>query len=330
LYSVGRYVEAINHFLRESENLSNESISKSSISVNEQSVQDAVKLYEQAIELCDWAITYAAMQPLLSSQDYAALYYRKGNLFLMIPDKITKAFEDKNPLAQAIQSFDSAIERCPNMLNAHFNKGLALERSKQYEQALISYNNAIEIDPKHAGGVYVNKAELLSRLGRDEDALSTIDKHSLQDNTTPFALLTKGKVLQKIGCTTYPFECYQTALKISIQDPALSSQIEHFIELQRESIEVKKTVAQLNKEDTRTREIIERLHKVEQELAGSLLVSDQKYGELKSAFKSISADVSILTERVDVVTGQVDNMILTDTSHVGGLLGDDTEADQNP
>jgi tetratricopeptide (TPR) repeat protein len=50
----------------------------------------------------------------------------------------------------AIRSYDRAIEINPNYAEAYLNRGIAYRNLKDYQNAIRSYDRAIEINPNDA------------------------------------------------------------------------------------------------------------------------------------------------------------------------------------
>jgi len=50
-------------------------------------------------------------------------------------------------IEEAIQSYNKAIELNPNLAEIHYNKGVALFNLKKYNEAIESYNRSIELAP---------------------------------------------------------------------------------------------------------------------------------------------------------------------------------------
>ena len=64
---------------------------------------------------------------------------------------------------EAIASYDKAIEIDPKHAKAQRNKGLALNKLERYEDAITCYDKAIEIDQKDVKVLY-NKGFALNEL----------------------------------------------------------------------------------------------------------------------------------------------------------------------
>jgi len=76
---------------------------------------------------------------------------------------------------EAIASFDQAIELQPDHATAWYNRGIALKTLGQLEQAIASYDKAIELKPDDASA-WNNRRWVLDTLGRYEEALASCDK----------------------------------------------------------------------------------------------------------------------------------------------------------
>jgi len=91
-------------------------------------------------------------------------------------DMMKENYED------AIVQYDKAIELNPSFTSAWNNKGIALSRLKRYENAINCYDKAIEIDQNHANAWY-NKAKAFRDMGQ-----SCLDKAN-EDRTRAAKLI---------------------------------------------------------------------------------------------------------------------------------------------
>jgi tetratricopeptide (TPR) repeat protein len=66
---------------------------------------------------------------------------------------------------EAIINYKRAIELNPSNISALNNKGIALFRLKRYQEAIDSYDKAIEINPGHANA-WFNKAKAVRDLAQ--------------------------------------------------------------------------------------------------------------------------------------------------------------------
>lgn len=79
-----------------------------------------------------------------------------------------------NP-ALAAQLISKAISINPSDPSAHYNLGGAQKQLKQFEAALVSFNNAISLDRKYAAA-HFNRGYILAVLMNLDDALLSYDK----------------------------------------------------------------------------------------------------------------------------------------------------------
>ncbi len=75
----------------------------------------------------------------------------------------------------AIASYDKAIEIKPDKDEAWYNRGVALGNLGRYEDAIASYDQALEIKPDN-DAAWNNRGVALGNLGRFEEALASYDK----------------------------------------------------------------------------------------------------------------------------------------------------------
>jgi len=125
---------------------------------------------------------------------------------------------------ESLKAFDRAIELIPdndtrnlalawdgravalsNISNALEDAGRQNEAKASREEALESYDNAIELDPNFTGlEAQLNKADVLAELGRYNESLDAFDKliETLPANETLYAAMVledKGNVLEMMG-----------------------------------------------------------------------------------------------------------------------------------
>jgi len=81
--------------------------------------------------------------------------------------KAGNEFMVKQNYEDAIIQYDKAIELNPSLVSAWNNKGIALSRLKRFEDAIICYDKAIDLDQNHANAWY-NKAKAFRDLGQSK------------------------------------------------------------------------------------------------------------------------------------------------------------------
>lgn len=138
----------------------------------------------------------------------------------------------------AIGSYRKALEKRPGYWNAWFNLGKAMqkkadgmapppeqagqagkqgapaemarERARAYEEAIMAYDRALEIDPSH-NSTLNNKAVALRRLHRYEEALRTYDHQLGIDPMYAHAWHNKGTLLRLMGLPKEADRCIEVA-----------------------------------------------------------------------------------------------------------------------
>jgi tetratricopeptide (TPR) repeat protein len=118
----------------------------------------------------------------------------------------------------AIICFDKALEINPKNSSARENKGVAFSKLGRYEDAIVCYTKSLEIDPKSSNAWY-NKGIALYKLGRYEDAIICFDKALEIDPKNSNAWYSKGLALSKLGRDEEAMKCKEKAAEI---DPRYS------------------------------------------------------------------------------------------------------------
>lgn len=89
-----------------------------------------------------------------------------------------RAYYVQNSFDQAIEAFDGALKLQPGLVKAQDNLGLAYEGKNDLRSAEAAYRRAIDLSTSNGAPyieAYVNLADLLRRLGRNDEALSFLD-----------------------------------------------------------------------------------------------------------------------------------------------------------
>jgi len=94
----------------------------------------------------------------------------------------------------------------------HFETGLEFYEIKNYEQALVSYEKAIELDDNYSAP-WNGKGDIYDNLAKYDNALSCYDKAIQINEMSVDAWNGKGNVYRLIGDYTYALECFNKALE---------------------------------------------------------------------------------------------------------------------
>jgi Flp pilus assembly protein TadD len=96
---------------------------------------------------------------------------QKAELFFELGylQRVRKNYEE------AISSYDKAVEFKPDLHQAWYNRGISLGNLGRYEEAISSYDKAVEFKPDYYEA-WNNRGISLANLGRYEEAISSYDK----------------------------------------------------------------------------------------------------------------------------------------------------------
>ena len=114
---------------------------------------------------------------------------------------------------QAIASFDKALEFKPDDHQAWYNRGFALDDLGRFEEAIASYDKALEIKPDDHQAWY-NRGFALGNLGRFEQAIASYDRALEIKPDKHEAWNSRGIALGNLGRWAEAIASYDKALEI--------------------------------------------------------------------------------------------------------------------
>ncbi|AKV66074.1 TPR domain protein component of TonB system [Microcystis panniformis FACHB-1757] len=118
---------------------------------------------------------------------------------------------------QAIASFDRALEIKPDDHQAWYNRGIALKNLGRFEQAIASFDRALEIKPDDHEAWY-NRGVALGNLGRFEQAIASYDRALEFKPDYPDAWNNRGIALHNLGRFEQAIASWDRAIKINSND----------------------------------------------------------------------------------------------------------------
>ncbi len=162
--------------LTTSAQLSSEKLIRQGVALHDKGrYKDAIKCYEEALKVnpSSMSAVYEMSLSYLHLKDYdKALRYSgrviTGNFQPLLMDAyIVKgtALANQNKIADAINTFNEAVEKCGDEYLLHFNLGLSYFNGKNNEMAIRHLQKAIEIDATHASA-FLLYAYALNDMGR--------------------------------------------------------------------------------------------------------------------------------------------------------------------
>ena len=151
-------------------------------------IQDAIRLYLKILE---------------NKKNDSQLLYLLGTAYIQIGNTNL-----------GIEQLKKSIFLKPENLFAHSNLGNAFKDLKRYEDAIASYNKAIEIDINYAE-IHNNKGNALKSLERYNEAIESYDKAIKIKSDYAFAYNNKGNALKNLERYDEAIESYDKAIKIN-------------------------------------------------------------------------------------------------------------------
>lgn len=165
---------------------------------------------------------YVAAMSSFAQQDYAASLAELNFLVKLNPDypKVweRKGFVEYNlgQYGEAQKSFEKALEKDKNSVEAITNLAVVMYADKQYETALQHTQKAINIDNTYDFAWYQQSLILLEQ-GNGNEALLSINKAIRLNEKNPVYITSKGVVLAKLGRFDDALVAAQEALDIDAQ-----------------------------------------------------------------------------------------------------------------
>ena len=104
---------------------------------------------------------------------------------------------EANHYEEALLAYERAIQLNRNYTVAYYYKGAVLYYLRRYEEALLAYERAIRLNPDYAN-TYIGKGLVLAKLNRYDAALATYEQAIQRDPTKHRAHHSKGQALNKL------------------------------------------------------------------------------------------------------------------------------------
>lgn len=130
----------------------------------------------------------------------------KGDSFLFWLKGYVLLYEGTDDLEEAIGSFNKAIEIDPDNAFAWEFKAIALRSLGRYEEAIECYDKSIEFDPLDYSAIF-SRSVLLERLGKQEEALDYYSLATKIDSTNTLAWEAKANLLESMQRFDEAEEC---------------------------------------------------------------------------------------------------------------------------
>jgi tetratricopeptide (TPR) repeat protein len=161
-----------------------------------------------------------------------------------------RAFYNQNNYDDAILAFDKALELDPQYIDAWKGKGSAYLHQQEYYEAILAFDKALELDPQLTL-VWSNKGLAHFALGQlmYEEALQAYDKALELDPEDAYAWQGKGTVLICMGRDEEAMQAYNKSLELFIGIKNQSLLVGDELEAARAWDSIGTTLSSLGKED---------------------------------------------------------------------------------
>ena len=83
--------------------------------------------------------------------------------------------QEEGNYEQAILEYTNAIELDPNFADAYYNRGIAYKNKGEFDNAIADYSRAIELDPNHTWAYY-NRGNAYILKGEFDNAIADFNK----------------------------------------------------------------------------------------------------------------------------------------------------------
>jgi len=132
---------------------------------------------------------------------------------LIVFNILGSALQGQGKLQEAVESYNSAIQLKPDFAETYNNRGIALKKIGQMERAVKSYEKAIQLKPDYAEA-YNNRGNALKEIGQNERAVKSYEKAIQLKPDFAEAYSNRGNALEAIGQLEQAVESYNSAIQL--------------------------------------------------------------------------------------------------------------------
>ncbi len=151
----------------------------------------------------------SSSNPLPPTQTYSA-----GAIQHLVTLKIVgDTYLNTKRYQEALLAFEQAIQLDPNDAVIYNGKGFALSKLNRYGEAIIAYEQSIRLNPNNAD-TYFNKGDALDELERYEEALVAYKRAIRLDPNNADAYFNKGNVLDELERYEEALAAYEQAIRL--------------------------------------------------------------------------------------------------------------------
>lgn len=122
-------------------------------------------------------------------------------------DEEREEYDRKAEKQRKYQRFSAAVKD-------HFDKGEELAKKKKYEEAIVEYNAALELNPEQPG-IQARAGDTYKKLEKYEEALAAYEKAIELDPANSNFYSNKGDILNKLGKVEEAQEAFEKATEMN-------------------------------------------------------------------------------------------------------------------
>lgn len=119
-------------------------------------------------------------------------------------------------LEEALESYEKALEISPDDRMVLTNRGITFSDLGRHEEAIASFDKALEADPEHAITLH-SRGLALYKLGRDEEAVVDYDRALAVDAGAPDTWCNKALALAELERWDEAFEAANEGVRLAPQ-----------------------------------------------------------------------------------------------------------------
>lgn len=139
---------------------------------------------------------------------------------LVVINVLGLALQGQGKSQEAVESYDRAIQLSPDYAVAYFNRGIALQKLGQLYKAVESYDKAIQLKSDYAAA-YCNRGNALKDYGLPEMAVESYEKAIQIKPDNAEAYSNRGTALQEMGQLDKAVESHEKAIQLKPDNAAM-------------------------------------------------------------------------------------------------------------
>ena len=142
-----------------------------------------------------------------------ALVNKKNDAYLL--NSIANVYQEIGSHLMAIEYYEKSIEIKKDFYQAYINKGVAQKNTRNFNEALLSFNKAIKIEPKDLEA-YICRGNLLSEIGDLSEALKDYEQAIKLNEKNALPYFNYAVVLKELKRNKEAINYFDKAIKLNV------------------------------------------------------------------------------------------------------------------